>query len=62
VQAAISALPDDLREAALVPDLEPFPADRWIPTHTPPIEGYEEQQRERISRGAGRGVIGNKNQ
>ena len=47
----------------MVPDLEPFPADRWIPTHTPPIEGYEEQQRQRISRGAvGRGVIGNKNQ
>jgi hypothetical protein len=48
-QAAVAALPDDLRAAALVPDLEPFPANRQIFTETPPVEvkadaGADKQQ------------------
>ncbi|KAL0000647.1 hypothetical protein SO802_014428 [Lithocarpus litseifolius] len=37
---AIEALPEELRAAALVPDLTPFPANRFMATLTPPIEGY----------------------
>jgi hypothetical protein len=36
--AAIEALPPNLRAAALVPDLEPFPSNRQIWTETPPSE------------------------
>ncbi|CAN6469673.1 unnamed protein product [Victoria cruziana] len=43
---AIAALPDHLREAALVPDLTPFPANRYMATLTPPIEGYVDKIRE----------------
>ncbi|XP_038980259.1 uncharacterized protein LOC103717499 [Phoenix dactylifera] len=43
---AIAALPDHLREAALVPDFTPFPANRYMATLTPPIEGYIEKVRE----------------
>ncbi|XP_010921039.1 uncharacterized protein [Elaeis guineensis] len=43
---AIAALPDHLREAALVPDLTPFPANRYMATLTPPIEGYIDKVRE----------------
>ena len=45
-QAAIAALPPRLREAALVPDYEPFPANREIWYATPPIEGYGEASKE----------------
>ncbi|OAY68428.1 uncharacterized protein LOC109725963 [Ananas comosus] len=45
-KAAVAALPDHLRAAALVPDLTPFPANRFMATLTPPIEGYIEQVRE----------------
>ncbi|KAJ4837853.1 hypothetical protein Tsubulata_001675 [Turnera subulata] len=37
---AIEALPENLRAAALVPDLTPFPKARFMATLTPPIEGY----------------------
>ncbi|CAA0830654.1 copper ion binding [Striga hermonthica] len=40
---AIEALPEDLRAAALVPDLSPFPVNRFMATLTPPIEGYIEK-------------------
>lgn len=43
---AIEALPEKLREAALVPDLTPFPANRFMATLTAPIEGYVEKVRE----------------
>ncbi|ONK62626.1 uncharacterized protein A4U43_C07F6130 [Asparagus officinalis] len=43
---AISALPEKLREKALVPDLTPFPANRFMATLTPPIEGYIDKVRE----------------
>lgn len=35
-QAALAALPDELRAAALVPDNTPFPSNRWVWTETPP--------------------------
>ncbi|KAL3829716.1 hypothetical protein ACJIZ3_018518 [Penstemon smallii] len=40
---AIEALPEDLKAAALVPDLTPFPINRFMATLTPPIEGYIEK-------------------
>ncbi|KAJ3690645.1 hypothetical protein LUZ61_019809 [Rhynchospora tenuis] len=43
---AIEALPEKLREAALVPDFTPFPTNRFMATLTPPIEGYAEKVRE----------------
>lgn len=43
---AIAALPEKLREKALIPDLTPFPANRFMATLTPPIEGYIEKVRE----------------
>ncbi|KAJ0979288.1 hypothetical protein J5N97_014762 [Dioscorea zingiberensis] len=43
---AIAALPEKLREAAMVPDFTPFPANRFMATLTPPIEGYIEKVRE----------------
>lgn len=43
---AIEALPEKLKEAALIPDLSPFPANRFMATLTPPIEGYIEKVKE----------------
>ncbi|KAK4787748.1 hypothetical protein SAY86_011581 [Trapa natans] len=43
---AIEALPEPLKAAALVPDLTPFPANRFMATLTPPIEGYIEKVKE----------------
>ncbi|KAL5211862.1 hypothetical protein ABZP36_022709 [Zizania latifolia] len=43
---AIEALPEKLRAAALVPDMTPFPANRYMATLTPPIEGYIEKVRD----------------
>ncbi|KAK9056133.1 hypothetical protein SSX86_027222 [Deinandra increscens subsp. villosa] len=40
---AIEALPESLREVALVPDMTPFPVKRFMATLTPPIEGYIEK-------------------
>lgn len=42
-KAAIEALPENLKTAALEPDLTPFPANRGMATLTPPIEGYLEK-------------------
>ncbi|XP_059651301.1 uncharacterized protein LOC132298940 [Cornus florida] len=43
---AIEALPEPLKAAALVPDLAPFPVNRFMATLTPPIEGYIEKVNE----------------
>ncbi|KAJ1268581.1 hypothetical protein BS78_07G146300 [Paspalum vaginatum] len=43
---AIAALPEKLRAAAMVPDMTPFPANRYMATLTPPIEGYIEKVRD----------------
>ncbi|XP_031272449.1 uncharacterized protein LOC116130894 [Pistacia vera] len=51
---AIEALPEGLKEAALVPDLTPFPANKFMATLTPPIEGYMEQVTEATRRGSGK--------
>ena len=43
---AIEALPEGLKEDALMPDLAPFkqmPENRFMATLTPPIEGYIEK-------------------
>lgn len=44
--AAIEALPPDLKEAALVEDMSPFPVDRPVFTLTPPKAGYAEDQKQ----------------
>jgi len=41
VQLALAALPPHLRAAAEQIDNTPFPANRLVPTTTPPIKGYE---------------------
>ncbi len=51
---AIEALPEDLRAAALVPDLTPFPANRFMATLTPPIEGYIDKVKEAAKKSSGR--------
>lgn len=51
---AIAALPARLREAAMVPDFAPFPADRFMATLTPPIEGYIEKVKEAARRSVGK--------
>ncbi|GBG64174.1 hypothetical protein CBR_g40874 [Chara braunii] len=51
-EAAIAALPEDLREAALVPDLTPFPINRFAATLTPPIAGYVEETTKEAQRAA----------
>lgn len=43
---AIEALPENLKAAALIPDLTPFPVNRFMATLTPPIEGYIEKVNE----------------
>ncbi|KAL4378811.1 hypothetical protein GQ457_02G017360 [Hibiscus cannabinus] len=43
---AIEALPEKLKEAAMIPDLTPFPANRLMASLTPPIEGYIEKVKE----------------
>ncbi|GMH21729.1 hypothetical protein Nepgr_023571 [Nepenthes gracilis] len=43
---AIQALPEHLKAAALVPDLAPFPSNRFMATLTPPIEGYIDKIKE----------------
>lgn len=50
---AIEALPENLKEAAMVPDLSPFPINRFMATLTPPIEGYIEKVREATRRSSG---------
>lgn len=51
---AIAALPERLREAAMVPDFTPFPANRFMATLTPPIEGYIEKVKEAAKRSVGK--------
>ncbi|XP_072995784.1 uncharacterized protein [Typha latifolia] len=51
---AIAALPENLRGPALVPDFTPFPANRFMATLTPPIEGYIEKVREAAKKFAGK--------
>lgn len=51
---AIAALPERLREAAMVPDFAPFPAERFMATLTPPIEGYIEKVKEAAKRSVGK--------
>ncbi|KAL2633613.1 hypothetical protein R1flu_005092 [Riccia fluitans] len=41
---ALAALPPHLREAAMVPDLTPFPRIRVSASFTPPIRGYIEDR------------------
>lgn len=53
---AIEALPEHLKAAALVPDLTPFPVNRFMATLTPPIEGYIEK----INEAARKSVEGKK--
>lgn len=53
---AIEALPENLKAAALVPDLTPLPANRLMASLTPPIEGYVE----RINEAARRSLEGKK--
>ncbi|CAK7324431.1 unnamed protein product [Dovyalis caffra] len=50
---AIEALPENLKKAALVPDLTPFPAERFMATLTPPIEGYINKIKEAAKRSSG---------
>lgn len=47
---AIEALPENLKAAALIPDLTPFPANRFMATLTPPIKGYMEKVKEAAKR------------
>lgn len=49
--AAIAALPHGLREAAEEVDYTPFPADRLVATHTPPIPGYGKSGQETRGKG-----------
>ncbi|KAF5738351.1 Copper ion binding isoform 1 [Tripterygium wilfordii] len=51
---AIEALPEKLKAAALVPDLSPFPANRFMATLTPPIEGYIEKVMEAARKSVGK--------
>jgi hypothetical protein len=62
-QAAIAALPPDLRAAAMVPDLEPFPLNRWIWTETPPVEEEEDagaRRQDQRQQRTGRRALGTK--
>ncbi|KAI5676123.1 hypothetical protein M9H77_07073 [Catharanthus roseus] len=51
---AIEALPENLKAAALVPDLTPFPVNRFMATLTPPIEGYIEKVQEAAKKSSGK--------
>ncbi|KAF8390021.1 hypothetical protein HHK36_024542 [Tetracentron sinense] len=51
---AIEALPENLKAAALVPDLTPFPVNRFMATLTPPIEGYIEKIKEAARKNIGK--------
>lgn len=54
---AIEALPEDLRSAALVPDLTPFPINRFMATLTPPIEGYMDKISEAAKKKVGKAKL-----
>ncbi|EPS68075.1 hypothetical protein M569_06694, partial [Genlisea aurea] len=57
MKEAIAELPEDLRAAALVPDLAPFPVNRFMATLTPPIQGYIDKVNEAARRSAARGKL-----
>ncbi len=57
-EAAIAALPPELRAAAEVPDLAPFPANRQMWTETPPVEGFGEAAK--VQQQTGRKSLGTK--
>lgn len=50
-EAALAALPPKLREAADTADMTPFPLERMVPTHTPPIKGFGDSGRSRKTGG-----------
>ncbi|GAV67253.1 hypothetical protein CFOL_v3_10759 [Cephalotus follicularis] len=54
---AIEALPEPLKAAALVPDLTPYPENWFMPTLTPPIEGYIEKVKEAARMSSGKGKV-----
>lgn len=54
---AIEALPDNLKAPALIPDLTPFPANRFMATLTPPIEGYIDKVMEAAKNSSGKQKI-----
>ncbi|CAG9467550.1 unnamed protein product [Pedinophyceae sp. YPF-701] len=64
--AAIAALPEPLRAAALEPDLAPFPLARWIATESPPArlddadpdEAADAAQEQRTEQDVLRGKVG----
>lgn len=53
-KAAIEALPEHLRAAALVADSNPLPPSRFLATLTPPIEGYVDKINEAAKRNVGK--------
>ncbi|KAK9755227.1 hypothetical protein RND81_01G011100 [Saponaria officinalis] len=46
--------PEALKAAAMVPDLTPFPANRYMATLNPPIEGYIDKIREATAKATGK--------
>ncbi|KFK28696.1 hypothetical protein AALP_AA7G034400 [Arabis alpina] len=53
-KAALEALPEELKKAALERDLSPFPANRGMPTLIPPIEGYLDKVMDAAKKSSGR--------
>ena len=53
-KAAIEALPEHLKAAALMPDTTPVPPNRYIATITPPIEGFMERMSDAAMTSGGR--------
>ncbi|CAM8905683.1 hypothetical protein QQ045_011221 [Rhodiola kirilowii] len=53
-KAAIEALPEKLKAAALVPDMTPFPSNRFMATLTPPIEGYIDKLKDAANQNKGK--------
>ncbi|PIA51318.1 hypothetical protein AQUCO_01100271v1 [Aquilegia coerulea] len=54
---AIEALPEHLKVAALVPDMSPFPANLFMATLTPPIEGYIDKINEAQKKNQGKAKL-----
>uniref|UniRef100_A0A6T7YBG7 Uncharacterized protein n=1 Tax=Cryptomonas curvata TaxID=233186 RepID=A0A6T7YBG7_9CRYP len=46
---AVAALPAELQAEGRTNDMEPYPMDRHMATHTPPIPGFREQQSKKNS-------------
>lgn len=58
--AAIAALPESIRNAAMAPDLELFPSTRQVWSETPPHEHSDQQQLQRDDSDKRKGKIGTK--